>query len=109
MRPLALLHDHTMSLKDWITRHLGGSLDATGRDDGGGVDLAVAALLVEVLRADYDVAPQERQQVVVSVSRLLGRGSCRRNARLQHDMPNYAISASSASGSEMAAGQPDSL
>ncbi|HEX6572644.1 MAG TPA: TerB family tellurite resistance protein [Steroidobacteraceae bacterium] len=72
MRPLALLHDHTMSLKDWITRHLGGSLDATERDDGGRVDLAVAALLVEVLRADYDVAPQERQQVVVSVSRLLG-------------------------------------
>ena len=31
----------------------------------------MAALLVEVLRADYDVAPQERQQVVVSVSRLL--------------------------------------
>ena len=60
-----------MSLKDWITRRLSG-LDADAPDDPGRVDLAVAALLVEVLRADYDVAPQERQQVVVSVSRLLG-------------------------------------
>ncbi|MCE3285288.1 MAG: hypothetical protein K0R70_1544 [Steroidobacteraceae bacterium] len=61
-----------MSLKDWITRHLGGGLTGAERDDSSRVDLAVAALLVEVLRADYDVAPQERRQVVVSVSRLLG-------------------------------------
>lgn len=60
-----------MSLKDWITRRLGG-LEADAPEDRGRVDLAVAALLVEVLRADYDVAPQERQQVVVAVSRLLG-------------------------------------
>ena len=60
-----------MSLKDWITRRLSG-LEADTPEDRGRVDLAVAALLVEVLRADYDVAPQERQQVIVSVSRLLG-------------------------------------
>ena len=60
-----------MSLKDWITQRLSG-LEADGPEDRGRVDLAVAALLVEVLRADYDVAPQERQQVVVSVSSLLG-------------------------------------
>jgi uncharacterized tellurite resistance protein B-like protein len=60
-----------MSLKDWISRRLSG-LDADTAEDRGRVDLAVAALLVEVLRADYDVAPQERQQVIVSVSRLLG-------------------------------------
>lgn len=59
-----------MSLKDWITRLSG--LEADAAEDRGRVDLAVAALLVEVLRADYDVAPQERQQVIVSVSRLLG-------------------------------------
>ena len=60
-----------MSLKDWITRRLSG-LEADAPEDRGRVDLAVAALLVEVLRADYDVAPQERQQVIVSVSSLLG-------------------------------------
>ena len=38
-------------------------------------NLAVAALLVEVLRADFDVAPAERQQVMASVSALLGLGS----------------------------------
>jgi uncharacterized tellurite resistance protein B-like protein len=41
-------------------------------DDGEiGTHLAVAALLVEVLRADYDVGPAERQQVVNSVATLL--------------------------------------
>jgi uncharacterized tellurite resistance protein B-like protein len=60
-----------MSLKDWITRRLSG-LEADTVEDAARLDLAVAALLVEVLRADYDVAPQERQQVIVSVSRLLG-------------------------------------
>jgi uncharacterized tellurite resistance protein B-like protein len=60
-----------MSLKDWITRRLSG-LEADTAEDAARLDLAVAALLVEVLRADYDVAPQERQQVIVSVSRLLG-------------------------------------
>ena len=71
MRHPALRSAFVMSLKDWITRRIGG-LDADSSDDRGRVDLAVAALLVEVLRADYDVAPQERQQVIVSVSRLLG-------------------------------------
>ncbi len=61
------------NFKDWIAQQLG--FAATGNspgDDEGGVNLAVAALLVEVLRADYDVAADERQQVVESVSRLLG-------------------------------------
>jgi uncharacterized tellurite resistance protein B-like protein len=61
-----------MSLRDWISR-LGGSSGAAD-EPGVGVNVAVAALLVEVLRADYDLAPGERQQVVVSVSRLLGLG-----------------------------------
>jgi uncharacterized tellurite resistance protein B-like protein len=62
-----------MSLKDWIARLAGGTADRT--DAGHGLPLAVAALLVEVLRADYDVGPAERQQVVGSVSRLLGLGA----------------------------------
>ncbi len=60
-----------MSLKNWISRQLtpappGGS--ATEND----LHVAVAALLVEVLRADYDVGSGERQQVVESLARLLG-------------------------------------
>lgn len=58
-----------MSLRDWIARW------ATRRDEvdpGPGLNLAVAALLVEILRADYHVGVDERRQVVESVSRLLG-------------------------------------
>jgi uncharacterized tellurite resistance protein B-like protein len=60
-----------MSLKDWINRQFGSS-SASEPGDEGGLNLAVAALLVEVLRADYDVAAPERLQVVESVSQLLG-------------------------------------
>lgn len=62
-----------MNLKDWFTRHLGVH-DGAEADAGSGLKLAVAALLVEVLRADYDVGREERQQVVTSTSRLLGLG-----------------------------------
>lgn len=58
-----------MSLKEWIAR-LGNTSDAAEPEMN--VDLAVAALLVEVLRADYDVAASERRQVVASLSQLLG-------------------------------------
>ena len=60
-----------MSLKDWIERRFG-SASASEPGDEGGLNLAVAALLVEVLRADYDVAAPERLQVVASVAELLG-------------------------------------
>ncbi|HET9695056.1 MAG TPA: TerB family tellurite resistance protein [Steroidobacteraceae bacterium] len=60
-----------MSLKDWINRQFGAAR-ASAPGEEGGVELAVAALLVEVLRADYDVAATERQQVAESASRLLG-------------------------------------
>ncbi len=60
-----------MNLKDWLTRHLGGPREADS-DPAHGLELAVVALLVEVLRADYDVGSEERQQVVASTSRLLG-------------------------------------
>lgn len=62
-----------MGLKDWITRHLpGGTGNPADGSAKAGPNLAVAALLVEVLRADYDVGPAERQQVMASVSALLG-------------------------------------
>ncbi len=64
-----------MGLKDWITRYLpGGAGSQAAGSTELGPNLAVAALLVEVLRADYDVAPTERQQVMASVSALLGLG-----------------------------------
>lgn len=65
-----------MGLKDWITRYLPGGGGSPGAEPAEtGPNLAVAALLLEVLRADYDVAPAERQQVMASVATLLGLGS----------------------------------
>ncbi|MEY2919592.1 MAG: hypothetical protein RL261_897 [Pseudomonadota bacterium] len=73
------LHDEPkadMGLKDWITRYMpGGAGNTAAGATEVGPSLAVAALLVEVLRADYDVAPAERQQVMASVSTLLGLGA----------------------------------
>lgn len=64
-----------MSLRDWITQYLpGGAGSPAAGSSEVGPNLAVAALLVEVLRADFDVAPTERQQVMASVSALLGLG-----------------------------------
>jgi uncharacterized tellurite resistance protein B-like protein len=65
-----------MGLKDWISRYApGGAGSAAAGTAEVGSNLAVAALLLEVLLADYDVAPAERQQVMVSVSALLGLGA----------------------------------
>jgi len=60
------------NLKNWIARNLGGE---AGQDDGArerARNLAVAALLVEVLRADYAVATAERRQVLESIRGTLG-------------------------------------
>jgi uncharacterized tellurite resistance protein B-like protein len=63
-----------MGFNDWLRRYLPGG-GAPGADEGEtGLNLAVAALLVEVLRADYEVGPAERQQVVASAAALLGLG-----------------------------------
>ena len=64
-----------MGLKDWIAQYLpGGAGKSAAESTAAGTNLAVAALLVEVLRADYEVAPAERQQVMASVSALLELG-----------------------------------
>jgi uncharacterized tellurite resistance protein B-like protein len=71
------LHDepHTdMGLKDWIAQYLPGGAGGLAETTEVGSNLAVAALLVEVLRADFEIAPAERQQVMTSVSTLLGLG-----------------------------------
>ena len=46
-----------MSLKDWISRFLPGDAQPGSAGAELGTNLAVAALMVEVLRADYDVGP----------------------------------------------------
>jgi uncharacterized tellurite resistance protein B-like protein len=60
-------------LKAWITRTLGAEeADDDAREQAR--NLAVAALLVEVLRADYATAEAERRQVVESLRGILGLG-----------------------------------
>jgi len=61
-----------IKLKNWISSTFGG----TPAEDAGAQEharnLAVAAVLVEVLRADYDVAAAERRQVLESIQAMLG-------------------------------------
>ena len=67
-----------LRLKDWLSRHLGkDTADATS-DRAAAVNLAVAALLVEILRADYATTAAERGQVLASIRNLLGldEGAC---------------------------------
>jgi uncharacterized tellurite resistance protein B-like protein len=60
------------SLRTWITRSLGGAEAEDDASRAAALNLAVAALLVEVLRADYDVSSDERRQVLDSIGRVLG-------------------------------------
>jgi len=63
-----------MGLKNWIARYRPGGAQAADGDEIG-LNVAVAALLVEVLRADFEVDAVERQAVVDSVAALLGLGA----------------------------------
>ncbi len=58
-------------LKTWIASTLGGE-EADDGEREQARNLAVAALLVEVLRADYATAEAERRQVVESLRGILG-------------------------------------
>lgn len=58
------------SWKAWIAERFGVTT-AADEDAGESRDLAVAALLIEVLRADYDSSPAERRQVLESAAQLL--------------------------------------
>ena len=60
-------------LRTWITRTLSGDeADPVARERAR--NLAMAALLVEVLRADYETAEAERRQVIESLRGMLGLG-----------------------------------
>lgn len=61
-----------LRLKDWLSRHLGKDTVDSASDRGMAVKLAVAALLVEILRADYATTAEERGQVLASIRHLLG-------------------------------------
>lgn len=58
------------SWKSWIAERFGVAT-VDDEDAGESRNLAVAALLVEVLRADYDSSPAERRQVLESAAQLL--------------------------------------
>ena len=59
------------SVKAFVRKYLEGGAGDEPESPVAGVGLAVAALLVEVLRADFDVSADERRQVLGSLQRLL--------------------------------------
>jgi len=61
-----------LRLKDWLSRQLGGDSAEAAAGSETALNLAVAALLVEILRADYEVSATERGQIVTSLRGLLG-------------------------------------
>jgi len=54
------------NLMGWLSRNLGAAAQDAGARERAR-NLAVAALLVEVLRADYDIGAPERRQVLESL------------------------------------------
>jgi uncharacterized tellurite resistance protein B-like protein len=93
-------------LKDWISRRIGADGDAEAPSPAA-LNLAVAALLVEVLRADYDVTAEERRHVVASVSTLLELGEAEsqalvaeaeRQIDLSHDLYQFTSQVNRAYG-----------
>jgi uncharacterized tellurite resistance protein B-like protein len=61
-------------LTDWVSRQFGSKDADSEQAAAGSLSLAVAALLVEVLRADYEVTDSERQHVARSIGTLLHLG-----------------------------------
>ena len=59
-------------LGNWIRQTLGRDTGGDATNEDTPLALAVAALLVEVLRADYEVGAAERRQVLDSIRGLLG-------------------------------------
>jgi uncharacterized tellurite resistance protein B-like protein len=60
---------------DWIAGKLGMTAAGDPEEQERARNLAVAALLVEVLRADHQVAATEGRQVVESIAGILGLGA----------------------------------
>jgi uncharacterized tellurite resistance protein B-like protein len=65
-------------MKNWLAERLGVAAGEESPQREQARNLAVAALLVEVLRADYDVSGPERRQVLDSIRGILGldAGQC---------------------------------
>jgi uncharacterized tellurite resistance protein B-like protein len=59
-------------LGSWIRQTIGGLGLPDDSSDDSSLGLAVAALLVEVLRADFESGDAERSQAVASIGNLLG-------------------------------------
>jgi len=59
-------------MKNWLAERLGVAAGEESPQREQARNLAVAALLVEVLRADYDVSGHERRQVLDSIRGILG-------------------------------------
>jgi uncharacterized tellurite resistance protein B-like protein len=59
------------SLRDFLVKHVFPDLEQTGSeaDPEHAVRLATAALLVEVMRADFAVAPEERSEILAVMQR----------------------------------------
>jgi uncharacterized tellurite resistance protein B-like protein len=70
-------------LKEWFARQFGSKPAENCAGSSGSLNLAVAALLVEVLRADYEVGAGEREQVVRSIGKLLDLGDADSMALLE--------------------------
>jgi uncharacterized tellurite resistance protein B-like protein len=96
------------NLKKWISRKLG-EVGATEADDAAGLNLALAALLVEVLRSDHEVDAAERRQVVESLGLQLGLGEADGRELLQlaeqrvdeaHDLYQFTSQVNLACGAE---------
>jgi uncharacterized tellurite resistance protein B-like protein len=60
--------------RKFLEKHIGGAGPEDDEGEDGRLRLAVAALLVEVLRADYDVSAPERRQVLASIREVLQLG-----------------------------------
>ena len=59
------------SVRTFVRKYLETGSRGGPEDPASGARLAVAALLVEILRADFDVSGDERRQVLGSLQRLL--------------------------------------
>lgn len=65
------IQSHVFDVRKWIAQRFGAATEESpGREQTR--NLAVASLLVEVLRADYDVSAPERRQVLASMGGTLG-------------------------------------
>jgi uncharacterized tellurite resistance protein B-like protein len=60
------------SAKEFLRKYLDGSPSDESATGTTAISLAVAALLVEILRADFEVSEDERRQVLGSIRGLLG-------------------------------------